>query len=68
MYGVYIEGADHTESLADSYPCGSIWAIDWFPVNFAATQDWAGGNLQRRGRRDSQRRVFQLLYGGGDDL
>ena len=41
MYGVYIEGADHTESLADSYPCGSIWAIDWFPVNFAATQDWA---------------------------
>lgn len=41
MYGVYIEGTDHTESLADSYPCGSIWAIDWFPVNFAATQDWA---------------------------
>lgn len=41
MYGVYIEGADHTESLGDSYPCGSIWAIDWFPVNFASTQDWA---------------------------
>lgn len=41
LYGVYIAGADHTESIGTNFPCGNIWSIDWFPIDFTFTQDWA---------------------------
>ena len=41
LYGVYIAGADHTESVGSAYPVGRIESIDWFPVNFSFSKDWA---------------------------
>lgn len=41
LYGVYIAGADHTESIGANFPAGKIWSIDWFPIDFSFTQDWA---------------------------
>lgn len=41
LFGVYIAGADHTETIGSDYAVGKIWAIDWFPINFKETQDYA---------------------------
>lgn len=41
LYGVYIAGADHTESIGSAYPVGSVYAIDWFPINFEETKEFA---------------------------
>lgn len=41
LFGVYIAGADHTESIGANFPVGKIWSIDWFPIDFSFSQDWA---------------------------
>ena len=49
LYGVYIAGADHTSAIGSAYPAGKIYSIDWFPVNFSFSQDWATEIYQAAG-------------------
>lgn len=34
LLGVYINDSNHSESVADAYPVGSVYSITWFPINY----------------------------------